>query len=277
MGELHEAAEVGDAERVRKLLGNGADPGEQDEDGVTPLQVAAGSGHVELVRLLLERGARVDATDRLGDTALHEAAASGETDTVMVLLARGADPSARNLDGDTARDVASRSARIETARALATWGAPEASERPPASTFPARWGALVVDAGVVLVGTVLIDLALAAAGGVSRVLEWAPYANPVCAWLYFAAMESCRAQGTVGKMCEGLQVCDLHGRRISFLRASGRHLAKLLSLVPLGAGFAMAAYTPGNRALHDMVAGTRVVFRTPEGGTEERAATGKSR
>ncbi len=51
----------------------------------------------------------------------------------------------------------------------------------------------------------------------------------VLRWLYFALMESSVQQGTLGKMAVGLRVTDMHGGRVSFGRATGRHFAKILS------------------------------------------------
>lgn len=78
-------------------------------------------------------------------------------------------------------------------------------------------------------------------------------------WLYYALMESSPTQGTLGKMALGIKVTDLHGNRISFGRATGRYFAKLLSLVVLGIGFLMIAFTEKKQGLHDMIAGCLVV------------------
>ena len=48
-------------------------------------------------------------------------------------------------------------------------------------------------------------------------------------WLYYALMESSQKQATLGKMALGIKVTDQHGARISFGRATGRLLAKILS------------------------------------------------
>ena len=77
-------------------------------------------------------------------------------------------------------------------------------------------------------------------------------------WIYEAAMESSSKQATVGKMALGLKVTDLEGRRISFARATGRHLAKLVSGMILLIGYIMAGFTERKQALHDMIAGTLV-------------------
>jgi uncharacterized RDD family membrane protein YckC len=88
-------------------------------------------------------------------------------------------------------------------------------------------------------------------------------AGLLLAWIYNAAMESSRHQGTLGKMALGLIVTDLQGRPISFAHASGRYFAKIISgLIPLGIGYAMAGFTEKKQALHDMIAGCLVLRRT---------------
>lgn len=80
-------------------------------------------------------------------------------------------------------------------------------------------------------------------------------------WLYFAALESSLMQATLGKRLAGIVVTDAEGERISFARASVRTFAKFLSALPFFFGFIIGAYTVRNRALHDYVAGTVVLFR----------------
>jgi uncharacterized RDD family membrane protein YckC len=77
--------------------------------------------------------------------------------------------------------------------------------------------------------------------------------------LYFAAMECSSSQGTLGKMAMGLKVVDLRGRRVTFWRAAGRNLAKVISALPLLFGFIMAGFTEKKQALHDMIASSLVV------------------
>ncbi len=81
----------------------------------------------------------------------------------------------------------------------------------------------------------------------------------VIGWLYYALMESSEKQGTLGKMILGLRVTDLTGKRIDFLRATGRHFAKILSALLLCIGYLMIAFTARKQGLHDMMAGTLVV------------------
>ncbi len=78
-------------------------------------------------------------------------------------------------------------------------------------------------------------------------------------FLYYCLMESSGARGTLGKLILGIRVTDLAGQRISFGRALGRNLAKMLSGLILGIGYLMVAFTARKQALHDMIAGCVVV------------------
>jgi formylglycine-generating enzyme required for sulfatase activity/uncharacterized RDD family membrane protein YckC len=80
-------------------------------------------------------------------------------------------------------------------------------------------------------------------------------------WLYRAVMESSSAQATLGKMALGIIVTDYEGERISFARATGRLLAKILSGLILLIGYIMAGFTEKKQALHDMIARTLVVVK----------------
>jgi uncharacterized RDD family membrane protein YckC len=80
-----------------------------------------------------------------------------------------------------------------------------------------------------------------------------------CGWLYAAGLEASHSQATIGKRWAGLKVTDAQGQRLSFLRASGRYAAKYLSALPCFLGFIMALFSSRGLALHDRLAGTRVV------------------
>ena len=77
--------------------------------------------------------------------------------------------------------------------------------------------------------------------------------------LYSPLMESSASQGTIGKIVFGLKVTDTSYQRISLRRALGRWLAHLPSGLLLCLGYAMVAFTPQKRALHDYIAGTLVL------------------
>ena len=78
-------------------------------------------------------------------------------------------------------------------------------------------------------------------------------------WLYFAGMESSSLSATLGKLALGITVGDLNGNRISFLRATGRHFAKIISGLLCFIGYIMAGFTAKKQALHDMIAGCLVL------------------
>lgn len=84
----------------------------------------------------------------------------------------------------------------------------------------------------------------------------------VVAALYWITLESSRWQATLGKRALGLVVADLRGERLDLLRAAARHAAGALSWLTLNLGHALAALPPQKRALHDYVAGTRVLQRS---------------
>jgi len=79
--------------------------------------------------------------------------------------------------------------------------------------------------------------------------------------LYFAWFESSRFQATLGKMLLGIVVTDLTGQRVSFLRALGRNLGKIISHAIANIGFLMAGVTARKQALHDMLADCLVVMK----------------
>lgn len=76
---------------------------------------------------------------------------------------------------------------------------------------------------------------------------------------YHAAFEASAWQATPGQRALALRVTGLDGRRIGAGRALLRHVAGLLSWLTLNLGHAMALARPQRRALHDHVAGTRVL------------------
>lgn len=81
-------------------------------------------------------------------------------------------------------------------------------------------------------------------------------------WIYSSAMESSKWQATLGKMALGLRVVDGDGNRIGFGRATGRHFAKIFSVLLLLVGYFMVGWTKRKRGLHDVMANTLVIKRT---------------
>ncbi|MEB3218522.1 MAG: RDD family protein [Nostocales cyanobacterium 94392] len=80
-------------------------------------------------------------------------------------------------------------------------------------------------------------------------------------WLYHVVMESSAKQATLGKQATKIYVTDMNGKRISFARAAGRNVIKVVSsLFTFGIlVYLVAAFTEKNQALHDIFAGTLVI------------------
>ncbi len=78
-------------------------------------------------------------------------------------------------------------------------------------------------------------------------------------WLYYTVFESSSKQATLGKLALGIKVTDIEGNRLSFGRATGRHFSKFLSVILLGFGFIMIAFTEKKQGLHDIIAGCLVI------------------
>ncbi|XP_067928929.1 serine/threonine-protein phosphatase 6 regulatory ankyrin repeat subunit B-like [Watersipora subatra] len=83
---LHLAAEGGHDDVVQVLLSAGADPLQENLDGMTPLHLAAKHGHVEVVETLKNHLSLTTSSSKNGFTALHVAAHFGQTNTVRELL-----------------------------------------------------------------------------------------------------------------------------------------------------------------------------------------------
>jgi ankyrin repeat protein len=155
---LFEAAAVGDAARVREIVGQdraqinavapdgysplglasffkrrdvvaylleaGADPSHASQQGgFTPLHSAvasdAGTVDIEIVRLLLDKGADPSARSQSGSTPLHTVAFTGDRASLDLLLKHDADRAIKNNDGKTAADIARERRHEDVARSLA--------------------------------------------------------------------------------------------------------------------------------------------------------------
>jgi len=127
-------------------------------------------------------------------------------------------------------------------------------------------------------------------------LKW-PYALAAVVlahWLYYAGYESLRG-GTLGKLLFHCEVVGLNGKRISFWRATGRFVLKVMTVMwlvfalwmlwgaienesrwqlvglfslPVLVSVVMVAWTRNMQALHDWFAGTVVVQTPPEAATD---------
>jgi len=105
---LHLASFFSQPAAAEELLKNGADPNAVATNGskLAVINSAAASNNAELVKMLLRDGANPDAQQQGGFTALHAAAQHSNTEMIQALLDSGADASLRSADGKTAADMA---------------------------------------------------------------------------------------------------------------------------------------------------------------------------
>ncbi|MDY6985652.1 MAG: ankyrin repeat domain-containing protein [Candidatus Thermoplasmatota archaeon] len=118
------AAAKGDVRRVRDLIAKGADVNARNKWGATALMYAVNhSGSVEVAKILIENGADVNARDNNGETALIDATDRGNREMVKLLLESGADVNARTNDGVTALTYATARRNRDLVRLLLENGA----------------------------------------------------------------------------------------------------------------------------------------------------------
>jgi uncharacterized RDD family membrane protein YckC len=145
--------------------------------------------------------------------------------------------------------------------------------------FWRRWLAMVIDSlilsipsGLLFALFILPTIAAAIAAGDAEMISsivlssifgwiWIAMAILLLRLLYFTIFESSHFQATPGKMALGIIVTDMQGRSVTFPRALGRNVGKILSKMIIWIGFIMAGITQKKQALHDMLADCLVVMR----------------
>ena len=80
-------------------------------------------------------------------------------------------------------------------------------------------------------------------------------------WLYFAGMEVCSCQGTIGKYLLGLQVTNLDGSRITFKNATIRYFVKPFSAIMVLFRLLLNPIPLSRRTFHDKLAQSIVISR----------------
>ena len=124
------------------------------------------------------------------------------------------------------------------------------------------------DAPVALLQAWMADATLqvaitALALAMTSLLATASAGFAVVALVWFTAFEGARWQATPGKRLLRLRVVDDDGLPPGFVRSGLRNGAGLLSWLSFNLGHLLAARGPRHQALHDRIAGTRVVLHDP--------------
>ena len=107
LGELPlaKAAVKGRMAVVHSLLAGGANVEVQDTDGHNPYDIAAEHGNPDVLKAMLGYNVDVNAAGERGCATLHRAARVGQVGTIDVLIGAGADIELKDSDGRTPRWV----------------------------------------------------------------------------------------------------------------------------------------------------------------------------
>lgn len=85
-------------------------------------------------------------------------------------------------------------------------------------------------------------------------------------WAYYIFMTH-KFQATLGKMAVGAKVLDANGQRLSLGKIVLREtIGKFVSGMIMGIGYLMVAFTSKKQGLHDMMAGSVVVYKDAQKG-----------
>lgn len=124
---LHIVVARRDTVWINYLLAKGAKPDVTDNQGMTPLMLAAQLRFLDGARLLLANGASVDKANDRGETPLIRAVQLRDLGMVRLLVGAGANPDKTDtLAGMSARDYAARDRR--TPAILNALDAPKAAQ-----------------------------------------------------------------------------------------------------------------------------------------------------
>ncbi|XP_036134112.1 ankyrin repeat domain-containing protein 26-like [Molossus molossus] len=123
--EIHKAASVGNAVKVRQILLLQINAlNDRDKMNRTALHLACANGHPEVVTLLADqKKCLLDLCDRQNRTALFKAVQCQQEECAAVLLARGAHPNLVDIDGNTALHYAVLGQNAAIVAKLLSYGA----------------------------------------------------------------------------------------------------------------------------------------------------------
>lgn len=120
------------------------------------------------------------------------------------------------------------------------------------ATKGARMGALIID-GVVM--SVIFVICFFISYGLGALVYLMGH------MLYYGIMEGSGMHGTFGKYLMGIVVSDESGQPLDYGKSFTRSVCRFLSVFTLGVGFLIGLFDDEGKALHDRIAGTRVITK----------------
>lgn len=97
--DIHEAASSGDIEEVQDLLEEGVNPDLKDDEGRTPVMLAAkNNSNIRILEILIDAGADLEARDEAGQAIIHYGAINPETDIIEFLIDNDVNLEAKDIN-----------------------------------------------------------------------------------------------------------------------------------------------------------------------------------
>lgn len=126
------------------------------------------------------------------------------------------------------------------------------------ATKGARMGAFLIDGSICCVITALCFFI---SYGLGSIVFF------VGSTLYFGIMDGSKMHGTLGKYLMGIVIVDESGQPLNYGQSFTRAMCRILCILTLGIGFLIGLFNDEGKALHDQIAGTRVITKESMGQT----------